>query len=99
MDVFEKYPELKKQFEILSQTRRDEILDCMLKTDVEYKAIVQSRTQASMSLKNKLADAESSELFEKYSDAVYAQEVYELDVIYKQAFIDAIAVCQEQGIL
>jgi len=35
-------------------------------------------------------------LFEKYSDAIYAQEAYELNAIYKQGFIDAIVTLQEE---
>lgn len=100
MDIFEKYPEVKKQFEKLLQTRRNEILDHILETDEEYKKLVRERMQASMSLKNiMLVDSEANILFEKYSDTIYAQEIYELEVIYKQAFIDAIIVCQNQELL
>lgn len=99
MDIFAKHPELKKQFDALLQTRRNEILNYMLETDKHYQNIVQARTQASMSLKNKLIGSETNTLFEEYSDAIYAQEIYELDAIYTQAFIDAIITIQEQGLL
>ena len=99
MDILEKHPELKKQLDKLLQTRRSEILNDMPETDSDYKKLVQERTQASMALKNMLISFESDKLFEEYSDTIYAQEIYELDAIYKQAFIDAVNVCQEQELL
>lgn len=99
MDIFEKHPELKIQFEKLFQTRRNEILTLMLETDNEYKKLIHKRAEASMMMKNVIIGTETNIVFEKYSDTIYAQEIYELDAIYKQAFLDAIIVLQNQGLL
>jgi len=99
MDIFDKYPEVKKRFEVQCQTRRNEILTHMLETDNGYKELCRERSNASMTLKNSLIGQEANVLFEKYSDAVYAQEVYELGAIYKQAFMDALIILQDQCLL
>jgi len=99
MDILLKYPAVKEEFEKLSRTRCSEILDSMLKTDNRYKELIQRRSSASMALKNILDGFEPNKLFEEYSDSIYAQEIYELDFIYEQAFTDAVIVFQEQKIL
>jgi len=96
MDILNKYPELKNKLEFLLQTKRNEILSQLLESNNEYKTLCNERTQASMAVKNMLAGSESDILFEVYSDAIYAQEVYELNSVYRQGFIDAIIALQEE---
>ena len=99
MEIFDKYPELAKKFEMLCLTRRNEILESMLETDSEFKKLCGERADSSMALKNAFGDVKLNVLYEKYSDSVYAQEVYELDAMYKQAFCDALFAIREQGLL
>lgn len=99
MDFFDKYSKLEKQFEILCRTRRDEILSHIIETDSEYESLRRNRADASMVLKEVLGRSNADRLFEEYSDAVYAQEVYELDTIYRQALYDALEAVRNQGIL
>lgn len=99
MEIFERYPDLAKQLEILCQTRRNEILSIMLQTDSVYKKLCQDRADISMTLKNTLIDSKADTLFEKYSDVVYAQEIYELDSIYRQAIYDILKVLDNNDLL
>lgn len=79
--IFFKYPELEKQFETLCKTRRNEILSHIVETDNEYENLRCKRADASMALKNALDSTNAGSLLEEYSDAVYEQEIYELDAI------------------
>ena len=72
----------------LCPTRRDEILAQMIKTDGKYDKLRKKRAETSMALKKAISSAGADALFESYSDAVYAQEFYELDAIYRQALRD-----------
>jgi len=100
MDILVKYPGLKSKLEKLSQTRRDEILNSMLETDSGYKKLTENRVHASMALKNTVAGSKESDMsFEAYSDAVYAQEIYELDAVYMQGFLDAVIYLYDNGLL
>ena len=92
MDIQNISPKLKNELEKLLLTRRNEILTQMLSTDSAYKALFDRRTQESMALKNMFVDSDIDILFERYSDAIYAQEIYELDAAYKQGFIDAVEI-------
>ena len=62
----------------------------MVKADAEYEALRRARATASMVLKKVLENSETDALFEAYSDAVYAQEGYELNAVYRQAMYDAL---------
>lgn len=97
MEIFNRYPSLAKQLEVLCQTRRNDILSIMLQTDSAYKKLCQDRSDVSMKLKNALISSEADTLFEKYSDILYAQEVYELDAMYRQAFCDILNVFKENN--
>ena len=99
MDIFDKYPELKAKFETLCQTRRDEILSRMVETDSEYDKLSRKRADASMALKEAIDGTDADTLFEIYAGAVYAQEIYELDSVYKQALFDALGTLVEQELL
>jgi hypothetical protein len=39
------------------------------------------------------------DLLENYSDAVYMQESYELDAVYRQGFLDALDTLAKRGLL
>lgn len=95
MDVFNRHPELKKLFEENFKTKPYEILTDMLQTDKVYAELCRNRADKSMDLKKLLTDTAADTMFEAYSDAVYAQEVYELDCIYRQAFSDALKILKE----
>ena len=99
MGNLNKHPEIAARFETLRSTRRDEILSEMVETDKEYNKLRQNRADASMALKAALEGEGQHALLEAYSDAVYAQEVYELDAVYKQALRDAINVFEEHGLI
>lgn len=99
MDILNRRPELKDTFETLCRTRRDEILAQMVKTDGAYDQISRARADASMALKRAVGGTDADGLFEGYTDAVYAQEAYELDAVYKQALRDALEVLEERGLL
>ena len=100
MDILIKYPEIKAELEKSLQTKRDEILSAMLKSDCDYKKLVDERTAASMALKNSLVGlAEADILFEKYSDTIYKQEIYELNAVYRHGFTDAVTALQNYQLL
>ena len=91
MDILLKYPEIKAELDKSLRTKRDEILSEMLKSDCDYKRLVDERTAASIALKNSLAGlAEANILFEKYSDTIYKQEIYELNAVYRHGITDAV---------
>lgn len=98
MDFLEKYPDIKKRLDTLYKNRRNEILSQMLKIDDKYIKLNSKRTNASMALRETLDDT-GVELFEKYSDSIYAQEVYELDFLYKQAISDTLNLLTESGLI
>ncbi|MDR1674145.1 MAG: hypothetical protein LBR54_01685 [Oscillospiraceae bacterium] len=99
MKIFKKHPALEKQFEKMYQTRRDEILNEMLSNDEEYKRLNNKRTDASMDLKRRIAGTETDILFEKYSDAAFAHDAYELDALYKKGVEDALNVLEENDLI
>ena len=97
MDILLKYPEMAAEFTQLCQTRRNEILQAMVDTDEDYSRIRRLRTDTSMALRNRLED--DCDLLENYSDAVYMQESYELDAVYRQGFLDALDTLAKRGLL
>ena len=99
MKILEKYPKLVKQFEIMYVTRRNEILNEMLNNDDAYKEFCKKRKDSSILLKNAIFGTEIDELFEKYSDAAFSQDTYELDAIYKKAVDDTLSLLTENGII
>jgi hypothetical protein len=98
MKVYEKYPDLKGQLDALGGVRRDEILADMLVSDSEYIKLRDNRANASMALLATL-DGDTARLFEAYSDSLYAHESHELDMVYRQATRDTLAVLMENGLL
>ena len=99
MESFNKYPKLANQFEKMCQTRRNEILTVMLETDDKYKKLCSERRERSVSLKEAVVNTEADVLFNQYSDAIYAQDVYELDSIYRHAVNDTLTVLEENGFI
>ena len=99
MEIFAKYPnlKLKERLEELYENRRNEILTELLEFD-EYVKLRDERAEASMALRE-ILDESGAELFEKYSDAVYAHEIHELDSVYRQAIADALKLLQESGLI
>jgi hypothetical protein len=98
MEILEKYPHLKTQFEALYENRRNEILNQMLETDTEYIRLRGKRADASMALKRAIDDSKAY-LLENYADSVLAHEIYELDSVYKQAVCDTLILLSKNGII
>lgn len=92
------YRDFDERIESLCQTRPGEILSRIVKSDAVYEALRRARASASMALKKVLESPETDALFEAYSDAVYAQEGYELNAVYKHGMYDALDMLKNQGI-
>jgi len=97
MDIFIQYPEIAEIFNQLYKTRRNEILQEMVETDAQYDALRRTRTKTSMLLRSALPNG--SKLLEAYTDAVFAQECYELDALYRQGFLDTMEILKKRGLL
>jgi len=99
MEILEKYPELKTRLESLYEDRSHEILSQLLKNDDAYIKLCDERANASMALKNSIVGTESDALLEKYSDAIYELEIYEQNILYRQAIRDVLNILDEIGLL
>ena len=99
LKVLEKHPEAGERLNRLCESRCDEILTDMLENDSEYNRLFSERAEASMALKNSVLGTEADGLFEKYSDAVIEQEVYEQNTLYRQAVSDVLEVLCSCGLL
>ncbi|MCL2197423.1 MAG: hypothetical protein FWB80_00720 [Defluviitaleaceae bacterium] len=88
--ILSKYPSINAELETLCTTRRDEIIDNLLKRDKDYQSLTKRRADTSQEVLEVLKSHDKADLFEAYSDAIYEEEVYELSVIYKEAFLDAV---------
>jgi hypothetical protein len=99
MEFLEKYPALKERLESLYESRSNEILTEMLKTDDKYNQLFENRANTSMALKKSFTEAESNKLLEEYSDTIYEQEIYEQNFLYRQAIYDALSVLHNSGIM
>jgi hypothetical protein len=98
MKYLEKHPNLREQFDSLGENRRNEILSQLLESDSEYVKLRDERANASSVLRESLSETQA-ELFEKYSDSLYAQDVYELDAVYRQAIYDTLRILSENGLI
>jgi len=98
-EILVRYPSIKVGFEELCATRCYEILDELLRTDTDYQALTQQRANTSQIILDILNNHDAVKQFEAYSSAVYAEEVYELDVIYREAFLDAVEMIERQKLL
>ena len=97
--ILNKYPAVSKDFEIMRATRCSEITVELLKSDTDFQKLTQQRTSTSQTVLDALIEHGKEGLFESYSDAVYAEEVYESNEIYKEAFIDAMEMMERLGLL
>ena len=86
MKLIEKYPKLAGRIERMLEERWLEILDDLRENDTEYMKITDKRSECSTAL---LAVSET-EIFENYSDSIYAQQIYELEKVYEVALEDAL---------
>ena len=77
------------EFEKLCVARREEIINNLLKSDTTYQKLTHKRATTSQAVMDALNNQGMLSLFEAYSDAIHAQEVYELEAVYKEAFHDA----------
>ena len=98
-EILNRYPSIKKTYEELCIVRRNEIIEELLESDIEYQTITQRRAEASQSILKNLSKHGMTSDYEAYSDAVHVEETYELDVIYKQAFFDAIETMEQLQLL
>jgi hypothetical protein len=98
MEILINYPAIKEQLESLCRSRRNEILSELLEGDSEYKRLCIERANASMILRKSLDD-KMAKLFEVYSDCLYAQDVFELDLIYRQAIFDTLKILAENNLI
>jgi len=96
VEILSKYPSINASFKALCATRRDEIIDKLLQSDTDYHELTRQRAETSQVVLNILSKYGMEGHFEAYSDAVFAEEVYELDVIYKEAFLDAVEVMEQE---
>ena len=98
MKILANNPIVKEQLESLCGSRRNEILTELLENDSEYKRLCTERTNASMVLREAL-DNKTVKLFEAYSDCLYAQDVFELDLMYRQAMFDTLKTLAENNLI
>jgi len=98
-DILEKCPAIKTRFEALCIARQDEIVDELLSTNEEYQLLTQQRARASQVVLNTLLTLSQSEQFEDYIEAVAKEELYRINVIYKEALLDAVEMLKELKIL
>jgi len=84
--LIEKYPKLAGRIERMLEERWLEILDDLRENDTEYMKLTDKRSECSTAL---LAVSET-EIFENYSDSIYAQQIYELEKVYAAALEDAL---------
>jgi len=95
-EVLSRYPTIKSTFDELYVTRCDEIIDELLEFDENYKLLNQQRADTSQIVLEFMKEHNMAEHFENYSDAMFAEELYVLNAVYKSAFIDAIEEIEKQ---
>ncbi|MCL1878990.1 MAG: hypothetical protein FWF80_09030 [Defluviitaleaceae bacterium] len=89
-EMYVKYPFIPEIFEKMSKHRRDEIIAEMLMSDEKYKELTRVRADTSQIVMDTFIGLGREDSFEAYSDAIYAEENYALDALYKEAFLDAV---------
>ena len=98
-EILKKYPAVKGVFKKMCATRRDEITNMMLESDAKYQGLTHCRAEASRALLDVLTRHSEADKLEAYSDAIYAEEVYELNAVYREAFLDAIEAMEMVGMI
>ncbi len=99
MENLERHPHVGQLLKSYCENRSEQILNCMSETDDEYKRLVKNRTDASMALKGATAGTGADALLERYTAAVYEQEIYEQNFMYRQAVNDTLDVLHDSGLL
>ncbi|MCL1878806.1 MAG: hypothetical protein FWF80_08100 [Defluviitaleaceae bacterium] len=84
------YPFFAEIFEDMCATRRREITEKLPELDAHYKALARQRADTSQVVLKILIEHGMVDHFEAYSDAICEEEIYELDAIYREAFLDAL---------
>lgn len=85
----EKHHSAAAWLEKMSISRQDEIIDKLLEADTHYLELTKKRAKTSQAVLDVLIEHGKTDCFESYSDAIYAKEVYEMDIVYLEAFLDA----------
>ncbi|MCL1884683.1 MAG: hypothetical protein FWF81_13150 [Defluviitaleaceae bacterium] len=88
-DLIQQYPQLAEILDITKIKRREEILENLRANNCDYKDILTRRAKQSIILLDELSKDANCE-YEKYMDLVYEQTIYEMDIIYENAFLDAV---------
>jgi len=96
-ELLSKLPFLKEDFEKRCDERREEIIEYLLTSDETYQNLTQQRADTSQILLDTLNERGMADLFEDYSDAVYPEEIYEGNMIYRAAFLDALEIIMRQN--
>ncbi|MCL2202595.1 MAG: hypothetical protein FWB88_01455 [Defluviitaleaceae bacterium] len=94
--ILGKYPDVNAAFEKICNTRREEIINTLLASDADYQALTKHRAETSQVVLEFLRNHDMTHCFEAYSDAVFEEELYELDAIYKEAFLDAVELMEQK---
>jgi len=97
--ILDKYPSIELPFSELRVARRNEILEAHLAFNNEYQQLSQRRANISQVISDVMSKHNDTDTFEAYSNAVYAEDVFELDLIYKEAFLDAIELTERLGLI
>ena len=97
--LLNRLPEIRADFEVMCSTRRDEITNELLKSDDDFQILMQQRADTSQVVLKILTEHGKADYYESYSNAVYAEEVYEFDMIYREAFLDAVEMIERLGFL
>jgi len=95
----EEYPVVRTRFDELCVARQDEILEELLTRDEHYKLLTQRRVTASQELFKELHMYNKTEKLNNYCEATNTEEVYRLNIVYKQAFLDAVEMLKELKLL
>jgi hypothetical protein len=96
-DLFNEHPNLKGYLEKIKKTRIIKTLNDIRNQDDQYKALLQERVEASDKLREALSASEFVILFERYSDAIYSVEAYQLESVYERAFMDGTALKENKS--
>ena len=96
--IFDRYPTVKFDMEEQAASRREEIINELLEADEHYQELTKKIATTSQSVLSVMLTNDDVENFEAFSNAVTEAGVYELDILYKEAFIDALEVIEMLGL-
>lgn len=98
-EILSKYPSIFEGYELLCTTRCEDIINKMLEGDADYQVLTQRRADTSQIVLDFLNNYNAADKFESYSDAVHAEEIFELGAVYREAFLDAVEILERNGLL